>query len=887
MERALEFTDEESQRTFRCEILLAIARKNIAQDQMLVCESYLLETLNLSSPPTVRAYADTYAEAQMLLGIITKDSKKLHLAADHYHRQGCDVGQFYCWNEIRKLSLNSRICRDLITEGLKPLLSFISDLEKASKKKTRRYRTCLEFYGLEDDGPETLKIMEQSPRAELIWSSKQFVSKEKFLKNMCDHLSEMAISMARDVYNYVIEKIKVLQQCPDFSTGRECSEGSQCVKRHQAYDYQSYIEYLRSMVTMIELKNYPEQHSDNNMSPSIGKIISNFTNNDIDWLELLHSSLWPKYHFLLDEASYEKCALTLYKCFQYSSLEKYIKRYISQQICTEIQTNTDLIFKIYAQLSLTSAVTCNHCMTDMLAKWESDQNKSNTRPAVCFFFTAEKGFVLHFCRNLLYIEAALYVRKEPMEAVGYIGQMLTFLARRPEKPLMPSLSNTVMFLEYAVTIAACCYLRKSLNASVLLPRSYIASLNMWNEQHKQGENSLYASVQYATRKQLITNGRIRSLVRIFCGETNSYFNVLSDSFYRDPVRTGEAERSLVMALVLMGNSGYDKFIPLDVFSKILTCLKNVEYDSAIDLQGRLLSLTEQAKGVQFPEQVNDILRDLLSSRHKDSLCKCTWRWDRTFRGIQLEKLEKSSPVNPPLPEKAPSKEDDYIDDDADEGINREFEQEQIQKAKEEQQQHLSSSKMITSPVAKIDLTIYEGIVDQNGCGICGIEFNSEAIKKKDGGEEEDWDAFQPSDTNNLERPSDYMLNKPVSPLKEEKEREETLEAHLKTDEHIVKWQHYLAYKTFKCTNVDPVIEDIRAYNNKNKDIDIIANDLKRIEDICGKIENNLRQLEKNKLWESVRDVDEPFRIDVANIEKIRGVVESTLTEEKQVSIEML
>ncbi|XP_004676694.1 PREDICTED: TPR and ankyrin repeat-containing protein 1 [Condylura cristata] len=271
--------------------------------------------------------------------------------------------------------------------------------------------------------------------------------------------------------------------------------------------------------------------------------------------------------------------------------------------------------------------------------------------------SAEKTH-LCFIRLLENCINQLYVYRNPENYKRLFFRFMNVLVKRCKEPLIPSIGNTVALLELQFVHCGVVLARLCKNATLCLPKSYIALLHYWefllSKKDKQLGDVFAIIQEYKPRdlSRAIQNFRfhLSYLVKVLCGYENRHFNVLLDAFSEiDYVVSGEAERTLVLCLVMLVNA--EEVLQSSCkpclychFQEMEARLQQMSVVWPDQVPERLLKAVTRVLKAGTAKAVAEALQDLLRERDEEYLLDCRWRWDSvhakgpTTRGLYYEEV---------------------------------------------------------------------------------------------------------------------------------------------------------------------------------------------------------------------------------------------------------
>ncbi|MEJ1285862.1 tetratricopeptide repeat and ankyrin repeat containing 1 [Cricetulus griseus] len=252
----------------------------------------------------------------------------------------------------------------------------------------------------------------------------------------------------------------------------------------------------------------------------------------------------------------------------------------------------------------------------------------------------EKSY-LCFIRLLESSMDQLYVHRNPEDYKRLFFRFINVLIRRCKTPLVPNITNTVVLLELQFIHCGAVLARLWKNAVLCLPKSYIALLHFWEflfSKKDKETGDVFSIIQEYKPKDVARVIRdlrfhLSFLVKVLCGYENMNFNILLDAFSEiDCVVSGEAERTLVLCLVMLVNAEevlqpFCKPLLYRRFREIQTRLQLMSINWPDQVPKRLLKVVQRVLMAASVKSVAEALQDLLFERDEEYLVDCHWRWD--------------------------------------------------------------------------------------------------------------------------------------------------------------------------------------------------------------------------------------------------------------------
>ncbi|NXC41260.1 TRNK1 protein, partial [Penelope pileata] len=520
-----------------------------------------------------------------------------------------------------------------------------------------------------------------------------------------------------------------------------------------------------------------------------------------------------------------------------------------------------------------------------------DKNTENAgRTHLCFIRLLENSF------------EQFYVHKNPEGCKRLFFRFMNVLVKKCTRYLIPSIGNTVMLLEFQYILCCAVLMRLNKNMTLCLPKSYIALIHYWDflfrsKNHSKEFTEAFSVIQEYRPKDIhVAEQNFRFhlcyLAKVLCG-VHEKFSVLLDAF-EDPdcVTSGEAERTVVLCLVMILNAdqvqnSMCKYLLCQLFPEIRAMLKSMRKDSPSKVPERLLKVVEQVADATNTREIAASLQELLTERDAEYLFDCRWKWDSLYaqshppiRGIlyeavnfdrfitSLDKTEYADEIDRELDN------DQCFEDQKDplEVIALSKQQKQQQKASALRQLHRVFHFVFmcmkwkrkacckAEPVAVEGEEFLSGIfkkadIDQTQCDLCGVRF------------------IQSSETYfNQTESVEADASEAVTPTEEKLQVEgnaiavasEAYIEHRNTDKHRNNNAAYKNYAEFFRRKIDPKIRDglavVEAITEKTYTQDYLAykedSNLRqrKIKENIKKISDAVEEIYERKAWAEAEEI---------------------------------
>ncbi|NXI65510.1 TRNK1 protein, partial [Anseranas semipalmata] len=467
-----------------------------------------------------------------------------------------------------------------------------------------------------------------------------------------------------------------------------------------------------------------------------------------------------------------------------------------------------------------------------------DKNTENAgRTHLCFIRLLENSF------------EQFYVHKNPENCKRLFFRFMNVLVKKCTRYLIPSIGNTVMLLEFQYILCCAVLVRLNKNVTMCLPKSYIALIHYWDflfrskDRNKEFTEAFSIIQEYRPKDMHVAEQNFRFhlcyLAKVLCG-VHDRFHVLLDAF-EDPdcITSGEAERTVVLCLVMLLNADQVqnstcKYLLRQHFPEIKTMLKSMREHSPSKVPERLLKVVEQVTDATHVREIAAGLQELLTERDAEYLVDCRWKWDSAYtpghppiRGIlyepvnldrfitSLDKTEYADEIEKEL------ESSQCLEDQKDplEVIALRMQQKQEQKASAQRQlrrifhfismyvkwRRKACSKAEPVAVGGEDFLseiFKKADIDQTQCDLCGVRFiqNSENyFNRTESVEADSSDAVTPTEISGEEK---LQVEGNAIIVASEAYIE-----HRNTDKHKNNKAAYKNYAEFFRRQIDPVIHD--------------------------------------------------------------------------------
>ncbi|XP_072908202.1 TPR and ankyrin repeat-containing protein 1-like isoform X2 [Hemitrygon akajei] len=872
LQEAAELSNKEE---FQAECLVAAARLSLMKqrnkERSTVEKSAVQEMLDEATTllKSVKKHSSNIAEAVLLKGLLREETALIKEAFELFVHENNGAGAmeslFYLMQKDTMVSSyfeHSLTCLELLLKLMKALENPQNNAQKEMVK------ACYAFFGIL---PENVKYC-RIPVYEGVWFFELVFDPDLNEKQGSFYQCEMKEIKTMLQKHFLLRlcdfagKIKSAGQnipdvCSSFICGLHCGVEScpdlhKIMKRHEAkrsLEAKVYLTVLNGILLEAKLL-WPQKNF-----ADVKKIEEILTEDPYAVCTLMMDAVYPKHFFRsIISANPAACyeVLGLVKKNNYQSFRSVLKAYLDHCFkCSSVQKrreSTDFWFHVQQVYLLTSDYAK---IEELLSKEEQaydserrqcDRSTDDQSKRIKQRFPNGKLGMLptntiHLCifRLLFMSMKYFYECSDPEQCVHNFFRFMNVLVRRCVEPVIPSIANTVMVLEFQFILCSCILMHLTKNLVVYLPRSFIALLHYWNFmfkgqfRHTKPKNIFSIINDYKPKEVPKVVYRMRRhlsyLASVLCGKQSKDFNVLLDAFRDlDYISSGEAERTVVLCLVMLINARqvlepWATEMIRNNFWKVGKMLIKVSQCHQSKIPARLRELIEKVNGAQSVQDVVSGLQELLNKRDDENLHDCIWKWDHYsgpgsvrgiyFRNLHIENFtdEYQSRNNEMVAipdEDIAADAAQYLEekDDCLQDVASQL-QKAIVKSKWQSLLHvisvcrylltLKTVSVITQQMEEVPSHFREAHVDETQCDICGVKFTRNAKGFADSQEQEFEETFDQTPENweeneNEEHGEDLFLHK-------------HFENHIRHEEHKRKEAVYKAYLDYFRRSVEPIM----------------------------------------------------------------------------------
>ncbi|XP_058513135.1 TPR and ankyrin repeat-containing protein 1 isoform X1 [Ochotona princeps] len=690
---------------FQASCLLAAARLNVARDADLEHTKVILrEALDLCYQTS---QLSGMAEAQFLQGVILKDFQKLKDAFFKFNMLNHSAGVVEALYEaVSQCEAETEKVLALAPGGLEVLLSLVRALARVTTNAEKEMvKSCFDFFGISQVDAKYCQIAQndRGPISRLIFdlglNLREKKTKDYFLimteqvklalnKHLLNRLCQITRSLLGKTYPGVCSRFIVGLKCKE----KSCEDFHRPLRRCEAKCLvQSKMHLVSINGLLLEAKRvFPEI-----LAEELKEIDCILSTDRYGLCKSFLNALFPKhFHQRVLSENPMACKEILkpdYKSFRSyrCALKEYIHFLFQNERARSRRESTDLWLSAMQAFLLSSHYPeefekllqqeeDNYHRELRALESEGEDQEGRGRGSRTKRIEGKFGMLLpnkdddsvektHLCfiRLLENCIDQFYVHRNPEDYKRLFFRFMNVLIKRCKEPLIPSIGNTVALLECQFVHCAVVLARLWKNGILCLPKSYIALLHYWEflftKKDKEHGDAFSIIQDYkpkdVTRAIQDFRFHLSYLVKVLCGYENVHFNVLLDAFSEIAyVVSGEAERTLVLCLVLLVNAQevlqpYCKPLLYRHFQEIQRRLQLMRVECPGQVPKRLLKVVKRVLAAVSMKSVVEALQDLLYERDEEYLMDCQWRWDSVqtqgpvVRGLYHEEVKLSRLLN--------------------------------------------------------------------------------------------------------------------------------------------------------------------------------------------------------------------------------------------------
>uniref|UniRef100_A0A8D0HJB0 Tetratricopeptide repeat and ankyrin repeat containing 1 n=1 Tax=Sphenodon punctatus TaxID=8508 RepID=A0A8D0HJB0_SPHPU len=695
-----------TKKDFRASCLLAAARLSMAdcslledREPILEKDKILEEALELCKQAHQKS---GIAEATFLLGVLKKDFTKLQSAFNLFWKLNHFAGVVEALFEATQCETESQSILILAPYGLEALLSLVKALQKASTNAEKEMvKSCFDYFGIllidgcrcqvsQNEAGCILQFLCDNPNLKERKPKDHFIVGLEAVKLALNkHLLDRLCAITRKLLELSYPDV-----CMKFIAGllenEKCDDFHRPLLRHElksVFQCKMHLAAINGLLLQAK-RAFPKD-----LLHELVDIDEILTVDKYTLCKSLINVVFPK-HFHLRVVSENSVACKtildlrpFYPCRM--ALREYILFEFKNESSRNRRESTDLWLKAMQVFTLTSSYPDE--FEKLLNKEEDDYNRElklleaksckeeeqgrggRFRGIEGRFGMllpdkyAENAERIHLCFIRLLVGSLdqLYVYRNLEECKWMFFRFMNVLVKKCKVPLIPSIGNTVMLLEFQFILYCAVLMRLCKNMTLCLPKSYIALVHYWDYlfRRKEQRKDTFSIIQDykpedPTKAIKVFRSHLSYLAEVLCGVQNENFNVLLDAFTdTDCVISGEAERTVVLCLVMIVNADHVLFPRCknhlyEHFPEIKQKLIEMKKECPSKVPERLFKVAELVSDAPDAREIVKGLQCLLDYRDAEYLADFHWKWDPVYtkvRGIYYDQrvnLERFGYLDP-------------------------------------------------------------------------------------------------------------------------------------------------------------------------------------------------------------------------------------------------
>ncbi|KAM4842474.1 TPR and ankyrin repeat-containing protein 1 isoform 3-T3 [Thomomys bottae] len=665
---------------FQALCLLGAARLNVARDSDIEhTKAILREALDLCYQTS---QLSGIAEAQFLQGVILRDFQKLKDAFLKFDMLNHSAGMVEALYEaVSQCEAEPEKVLALAPWGLEVLLNLVKALKRVTNNAEKEMvKSCFEFFGISQVDAKYCQIAQNDPGPILrIIFDLDLNLRERKTK---DHFMIMTDQVKLALNKHLLSRLCHITQgllersypevCMRFIAGLKC-EDENCEDFHRPLrrcEAKCMVQSKMHLVAINGLLLEAKKVFPKTLTEELEEIDCILSTDMYDLCKSFLNVLFPRhFHQRVLSENPMACKEILkpnYKSFRFYrvALKAYTRDLFQKESARNRRESTDLWLSAMQAFLLSSSYPEefekllyqeeDNYNRELKALESDKEEKGRGRSSRIKGIEGKFGMLvpnkedestekiyLCFIRLLENSIDQLYVHRNPEDYKRLFFRFMNVLIKRCKEPLIPSIGNTVALLEFQFVHCGVVLVRLWKNSVLCLPKSYIALLHYWEflSSKKDKEfGDVFSIIQEYKPKDVnraIQDFRfhLSYLVKVLCGYENVNFNVLLDAFGEiDYVVSGEAERALVLCLVMLVNAEevlqpFCKPLLYRHFQEIETRLQLMSMDWPNQVPERLRKVVRRVLMAVSVKSVAEALQDLLFERDEEYLMDCHWRWD--------------------------------------------------------------------------------------------------------------------------------------------------------------------------------------------------------------------------------------------------------------------
>ena len=606
------------------------------------------------------------ADCHLMTGVITGSLQDLKYAADIYSKCGNYVGALLCQKHLWE---KGEIASDVIVESLSKMLLLI---ERRSSDKIKMLQV---YFGIEkaasNDGDFLFKINDSKSQLHLEW----LLCSDAHIRELWRHFENQyeeegnfcIISATFPIANSIVDQLMDIYEtelqgnalCLQFFQG---VMHNNCQLQHGFPSYKTVQSRCNAYSAILQIhgllrKRMTEILKHNKLREHVKEFEALTRFNEGIMLKTCHS-FYMDLIFFTQYLSRDQCSgMHLVKSLPEMQIVKDQIQWCIEKMWRDAGdkkrfSDTDLFLEIFTMSSYAGIRFVQYEVDNIREEIKQRYRYLNLPPIneIALLNTREFRYETF---HTIFMDSRLW-----MHDAGALIEFLHVLLRRglrlvlrKDVPL-PSVTNSLLLLEYSISLCLISLSRTNRNADINLPEFYIEGIQFWSGSYESSFKSNYsalANVQYVSLYN--GNNLVKSLMIFILDLLSSksyrrfdlFHQCLNDTncLQRDPIYRANAERFLILVLVLLSNHRLYSDDPSSARPLVMQLRK---YDSMKrQAPGFILNALNSAARINSPKDAVKVMERLLMQSNR-MLVTCNWRTIRKAYMPVVEKDEKPKRV---------------------------------------------------------------------------------------------------------------------------------------------------------------------------------------------------------------------------------------------------
>ena len=598
------------------------------------------------------------ADCRLMIGVITDSLQDLKYAADIYSKCGNYVGALLCQKHLWE---RGEVASDVIVESLSKMLLLIG-------RSSSNMKMLQAYFGIEKaastDGDQYFRINKAKSQLHLGWLSCSDAHIRELRRHFENQYEEEGnfciISATFPIADSIVDRLMGIYET-ELQSNAICLRyfqgvvHSNCELQHSFPSYKTIQSQCNGYCAILQMHGLLRERmaavlKHDELREHVKGFASLTRFSEKIMLETCHS-FYMNLIFFTQYLSRNQCSgMHLVKSLPEMQIVKNQIQWCIQKMWREAGdkkrfSDTDLFLEIFTMSSYAGIRFIQYEVDNIRVEIKQRYRYLNLPPMNEFALLNKREF-RYETFHTMFMDSRLWMHGE-----GALIEFLHVLLRRglgvvlrKDVPL-PSVINSLMLLEYCVSLCLISLSRTNKDADINLPEFYVEGIQFWSGSYELSFKSKYsalANIQYVSfhsGNNMVKNLMIH-ILDLLSGKKFSRFDLFHQCFndticlQRDPSYRANAERFLILVLVVLSNHRLYSDDPSSARPIVMQLRKYASIDR--QAPGFILGALESAARINSPKDAVKVLERLLMQ--SDRLL-VTWNW-RTIRKSYLPVVEK-------------------------------------------------------------------------------------------------------------------------------------------------------------------------------------------------------------------------------------------------------